>query len=81
MDVLRQVFTSTAISVGAGLLGGALLSSALERFISSWVEGSSHDPLILLGVVMLLVAVSILACLLPARRASSIDPITALRFE
>ena len=80
-DVLRLVFSSTAISVGAGLLGGALLSLALDKLISSWVEGSSYDPLIMLGVVVLLAAVSVFACLLPARRASSIDPITALRYE
>ena len=80
-DVLRLVFASTAISVGGGLAAGGVLSLVLGKLISSWVDGSSRDPLILLGVVLLLAGVSVLACLFPARRASSIDPITALRYE
>jgi predicted permease len=80
-DVLRLVFASTAISVGGGLAVGGVLSVALGRLISSWAEGSSRDPYILIGVVVLLAGVSVMACLLPARRASSIDPITALRYE
>jgi predicted permease len=80
-DVLRIVFASTSVAVGGGLLAGGILSLALGKLIASWNEGSSRDPLILLGVVALLAGVSMLACLLPAHRASSIDPITALRYE
>jgi ABC-type antimicrobial peptide transport system permease subunit len=80
-EVLRLVFSSTAISVGGGLVAGGLLSLVLGKLITSWVEGSSRDPLILLGVVVVLALVSSLASLLPARRAASIDPITALRYE
>jgi ABC-type antimicrobial peptide transport system permease subunit len=63
------------------LVAGGLLSLVLGKLITSWVEGSSRDPLILLGVVVVLALVSSLASLLPARRAASIDPITALRYE
>lgn len=80
-DVLRLVFGSTTLSVGSGLLAGGVLSLALSKLIATWAEGSSRDPLILLGVVVLLAGVSVLACLLPARRASSIDPMLALRYE
>jgi predicted permease len=80
-DVLRLVFSSTTLSVGSGLLAGGILSLALGKLIASWNEGSSSSPLILLGVIVLLAFVSVLACLFPARRASSIDPITALRYE
>ena len=42
---------------------------------------SSRDPLILGGVTVLLLAVAVMACLAPARRAASIDPMAALRHE
>jgi FtsX-like permease family/MacB-like periplasmic core domain len=80
-DVLRLVFASTALSVGSGLAAGVILSLALSKLMASWAEGSSRDPLILPGVIVVLACVSILASFLPARRASSIDPITALRYE
>jgi ABC-type lipoprotein release transport system permease subunit len=58
-----------------------LLSFALNQVLAKWAEGSSRDPLILIGVVVLLSIISGIACLVPARRASSIDPIQALRYE
>jgi putative ABC transport system permease protein len=80
-DVLRLVFTSTAGSVGAGLVVGVILSLALAQAIATWTQETSRDPLILAGVVILLAGAASAACLVPARRASSIDPMAALRYE
>jgi putative ABC transport system permease protein len=80
-DVLWLVFSSTAFSVSSGLAAGIFLSLSLTKMLAQWTEGSSRDPLLLLFVALLLIAASTLACLLPARRASSIDPATALRCE
>ena len=79
--VLQLVFTSTAASVGFGLVVGIALSAALSTFLKSWAEGSSNDPLILVGVTLILVVTSLAACFVPARRASSVDPMIALRYQ
>jgi predicted permease len=79
--VLRIVFRSAAISVGIGIITGLGLSFALNRLIAQWVENGSASPLILLAASLLLLAVTALACLLPARRASAVNPMIALRCE
>jgi putative ABC transport system permease protein len=79
--VLKIVFASAGISVGLGVLVGLGLSFALNRLIAQWVENASASPLILVASSSLLLAVAALACLLPARRASGVDPMTALRCE
>ena len=80
-DVLRLVFTSTASSIGAGLALGVGLSLALTRLIAAWTQATSRDPLILAAVVILLGTAAATACIVPARRASGIDPNGALRYE
>ena len=79
--VLRIVFASTAFSVGGGILAGLLLTLASNRLLASWSAGTSNNPLILFGVTLLLAAVAGIACAVPARRAASVDPMTALRHE
>jgi len=80
-DVIMMVFRSAAFSVGSGVMAGLILALVLHRLLATWIEGSSRDPLILFGVTALLSATSALACLVPARRASSVDPMEALRYE
>ena len=79
--VLKIVFASAGISVGPGILAGLGLGFALNRLIAQWVENASASPLILLAASSLLLAVAAVACLLPAKRASGVDPMTALRCE
>ena len=80
-DVLRIVLASAGVGVGSGLLGGLVLSFGLSRLISRWVENGAHDPMLILGVSGVILAVAALACLVPSWRASSVDPMTALRCE
>jgi ABC-type antimicrobial peptide transport system permease subunit len=79
--VLRLVFASTAVSVGAGLAAGVILSVILARIFAAWTQETTGDPLILAAVMLLLAGAAAAACVLPARRAFSIDPMTALRYE
>ena len=80
-SIVRLVLSSTAMTIGAGLITGLVLSVALSRVVSSWTGGSSRDPLTLLAAGVLLVGVAVLACIQPAWRAASIDPMRALRIE
>ena len=80
-DVVRMVLSGTSWNVGAGVLAGVLLCLGFDKIASQFVTESSRDPLILGGVTLLLLAVAVIACLAPARRAASIDPMDALRHE
>jgi predicted permease len=80
-DVLRIVALSAGTSVGLGILSGLILSFALNQVIARWIENAGHDPLIVLAVSGILIAVAALACWMPARRALGIDPMAALRCD
>ena len=76
--VLRQA----AVLVGAGVAIGLLAALGLSRLLSSLLVGvSSYDPVTFTGVSAFLVGVALLACYLPARRATRVDPSLALRHE
>ena len=80
-DVLRIVLWSAASSVGIGLAAGLVLSLGTGKIITRWVQNAAQDPLIPLSVSALVILVAGLACLVPAMRALSVDPNTALRCE
>lgn len=72
----------TSKLVGLGLLIGLAGALAGSRLLQSLLfEVKPHDPLTLALVVVLLAAVALLACYLPARRATKVDPNVALRCE
>jgi predicted permease len=79
--VLWTVLVSTSAAVGAGMLTGIVLSAGLNSLLIKWTDSGSRDPFLLLAAALLLVFTSLLAGLFPARRASTIHPLHALRFE
>lgn len=80
-DVLGVVAITAGTSVGIGIAAGLVLSFSLNRVVARWVESGVRDPVMVLAVSLVMIAVAALACLVPARRALAIDPITALRCE
>lgn len=80
-NVLKVVMTSAGISVGLGITAGLALSFGMSRLISNWVGNSTSHPLIMISVSFILIIVAALACLVPAHRALSVDPVTALRCQ
>ncbi len=80
--VLRLIVTQAIWMIAAGLILGLAGAAALTRFISSQLwQVQSTDPPTLVGVSALLIAVALLACLIPTRRAVNVDPTIALRYE
>ena len=76
--VLREALMLTAIALGIGLAGSFALSRVLQTLL---FEVTPTDPVTLASVAAWMVAVSTIAAILPARRASRVDPTVALRYE
>jgi len=69
-------------TIAAGIVIGEVVSLAAARLLQNQLFNvSTHDPAVLAGVVGVLVAVGVVACLVPARRATRVDPTVALRYE
>jgi predicted permease len=81
-DVLRLVLRKGVLLAGAGLVVGLLLALAVTRLLAGFLYGvSPFDPPTFLVVPFVLMLVALLACYLPAHRATKADPMTALRSE
>jgi putative ABC transport system permease protein len=81
-DVLKMVLRTGLLLLLGGIAIGLAVSFTLSRVIVSQLWGvSPHDPLTLASVAGLLLAVGLVACWIPARRATRINPVNALRYE
>ena len=76
--VLRQEMTACLLGIGVGIIGAALLSSLLQSLLFGV---PARDTTTLAVASLVLLVVTVLACLIPARRATRVDPVTALRLE
>ena len=81
-NILKMILAKGVRFVAAGIIIGLFASYALTRFIASQIWGVSvTDPWTYSAVIVLIVLAGLAACLLPARRAASVDPLIALRYE
>jgi putative ABC transport system permease protein len=76
--MLREGLRITLIGVGIGIA----VALAVGRFIAGYLYGvKAYDPVTFVAVALLLISVALAACYLPARRATRVDPMVALRYE
>jgi putative ABC transport system permease protein len=81
-DVLKMILAQGLALVAWGTALGLVACYWLSRLVSSQLYGvSAYDPATLASVVVVLVVVALLAAYIPARRATKVDPLVALRYE
>jgi predicted permease len=81
-DVLKMVMSRSLLMIAAGLAIGTMVSVVGARALASLLVGvSPTDPMTFGAVLLLLVGVTLLACVIPAYRATRVDPLVALRYE
>ena len=80
--ILRLVIGRGVGMAFIGIVLGLIASVGLTRFLAGLLYGvSAVDPITFIGISVLLLIVSVLACYIPARRATKVDPLVALRYE
>jgi putative ABC transport system permease protein len=80
--ILQTILAKGARLLAAGIVLGLFASYGLTRFLARQIWGvSTTDPWTFAAVAAILVAVGLGACFLPARRATGVDPLVALRYE
>ena len=73
-DATKLILPGVALGLGAALL--------LTKFMTAMLYGiGANDPVTFVGITALLVVIALFACYLPARRATKVDPMIALRYE
>jgi predicted permease len=81
-EMLRSIVRQGLLLAAAGIVIGLVGAAALTRLLGTLLFGvSPRDPLTFVAVPVVIVAVALAACIVPARRAARVDPMKALRFE
>jgi putative ABC transport system permease protein len=81
-DVLKMILGQGMAVIGVGLVVGLAAAFALTRLLRTLLFGvGENDPLTFVAITVILVLVALIACYIPARRATKVDPLTSLRAE
>ena len=81
-DILKMILGQGMAVIGVGLVLGLVSAFALMRLLRSLLFGvGENDPVTFVAISVVLLLVALLACYFPARRATKVDPLTALRYE
>jgi ABC-type antimicrobial peptide transport system permease subunit len=81
-QVVRMIFRQGAWQLGLGMTVGLVLATGLAKLTKVILfDVQPNDPQVFAGVVIVLAVTGLVACLVPARRATRVDPLTALRSQ